>query len=58
MTSPTESKAVVKDIMKEHRDNCPICQAHNFCQVSHDMLLKEAGYKPKKKENQDETLLR
>lgn|GEM_PF-7041602 len=39
-----------KDPIMEHRLNCPLCQKLEFCQVSHDMLLKEAGYIPKKKE--------
>ena len=40
----------IKDTYKVHQASCPLCQSHNYCQVAHDILLKEAGYIPRKKE--------
>jgi len=40
----------IKDTYKVHRASCLVCQDHKFCQIAHDILLKEAGYIPKKKE--------
>jgi hypothetical protein len=38
---------------KTHAATCPLCQKLQFCQVAHDLLLKEAGYIPKKKLEED-----
>ena len=52
----TETKEM--QAYKDHVATCKTCQDHSFCQVAHDLLLKECGYQPRKEEKKNETILR